>query len=75
MTFKTQGRVIKGLVVCNCWLIVVSTFGPAKRSGPRLLSPVPWGYVSYELYSFDNADMNKHPQLIKAVEPYVLYMG
>ena len=31
-----KGRAIKGLVVCNIW-----DLGPAKWSGPRLLSTVP----------------------------------
>ena len=31
-----KGRTIKGLVVCNDW----NLNGPAKRSGPRLLSTV-----------------------------------
>ncbi len=34
-----KGRAIKGLVVCNSW--GSRALGPAKRSGPRLLSTVP----------------------------------
>ena len=34
-----KGRAIKGMVVCNNWDL--ETFGPSKRSGPRLLSAVP----------------------------------
>ncbi len=35
---QDKGRAIKGLVGYNNW-----DFGPAKRSGPRLLSNIPWG--------------------------------
>ena len=39
MWLPDKGRAIKGLVVCNCWDLEPL----AKRSGPRLLSTVPWG--------------------------------
>ncbi len=36
-------RTIKGLVVCNG--LVLRAFGPAKQSGHRLFSTVPWGII------------------------------
>ena len=37
LELSDKGRAIKGLVVCNR----SRALGPAKRSGPRLLSTVP----------------------------------
>ncbi len=39
-----KGRTIKCLVVCNDWDLT-RAFGPAKRSGLRLLSTVPCGII------------------------------
>ncbi len=42
-----KGHAIKELVVCNSWDL--EPWDLLKRSGPRLLSTVPWGMTRIEI--------------------------